>query len=57
MPEHRAYGNLQHSDSMEFSVTHTGLEDCPSTDNGKHVVIKPAEYTSLSAMYFAEISV
>jgi len=40
---------------VEFPVVDVGLEDCACHRHGQHVVLKPASYTRLSALLFAEI--
>ena len=40
---------------MEFSVVDGGVETCAGARLRKHVVLKPAETTSITAMHLAEI--
>ena len=54
MPDHRARCRWA-SHSLEFPFANDGVENRPALAMGNTVVVKPAEYTSLSALLFAEI--
>src|ERR1700723_2638096 len=41
--------------SLEFSAAHGGVEICPGASKGNTVVLKPAEFTPLTALAFAEL--
>ena len=55
MPEHRAYGVAAQVIPWNFPLLMLAWKIAPALAMGNTVVIKPAEYTSLSAMLFAEI--
>ena len=56
MPEHRAHGVVGQV-IPGISFANDGVENRPALAMGNTVVIKPAEYTSLSALLFAEICI
>ena len=57
MPDHRAHGVVGQVIPWNFPLLMMAWKIAPALAMGNTVVIKPAEYTSLSALLFAEICV
>ncbi|MEC8333771.1 MAG: aldehyde dehydrogenase family protein [Verrucomicrobiota bacterium] len=57
MPDQRAYGVVAQVIPWNFPLLMMAWKIAPALAMGNTVVIKPAEYTSLSALLFAEICV
>ena len=55
MPDHRAHGVVGQVIPWNFPLLMLAWKIAPALAMGNTVVIKPAEYTSLSALLFAEI--
>ena len=55
MPDHRAHGVVGQVIPWNFPLLMMAWKIAPALAMGNTVVIKPAEYTSLSALLFAEI--
>ena len=57
MPDHRAHGVVGQVIPWNFPLLMMAWKIAPALAMGNTVVIKPAEYTSLSALLFAEICI